>query len=273
MTTVCNRRNNLNIYRPKILSIYGFTLIELLVALAIIVVLALLLFPFIKSSINRAHGAKCAGNLRRLGAATADYMADNNGFLPIAFRAGSNGKTSFSDADGAYWYWLLAPYVNVPRWDTVTSYLGPQGHGLSRPCIFTCPSHAQNEPLPLIFPSKQPVSYAPPIYVSRIMQKKQPRSATETLTVWGMRLIDVKEPTRKVWLSDSTHFDILNVGPNRWLTPDISSWARIAFSRHDKAGNALFYDGHVERILYDAVVSGDLNKKLNALFDPSTETE
>jgi len=60
----------------------GFTLIELLVALAIAAVLLALLIPRVKSGLESARSAKCAGNLKQLGAQTMAYVAEN-GFYPL----------------------------------------------------------------------------------------------------------------------------------------------------------------------------------------------
>lgn len=60
----------------------GFTLIELLVVIAIIAILASLAFPAIGSMIERGRSAKCVGNLRQIGAAVQQYVADNDYRFP-----------------------------------------------------------------------------------------------------------------------------------------------------------------------------------------------
>lgn len=57
----------------------GFTLVELLVAVAIIVILIALLFPALRSVGDKSASAKCAGNLKGLGAAVGVNAAENNG--------------------------------------------------------------------------------------------------------------------------------------------------------------------------------------------------
>jgi prepilin-type N-terminal cleavage/methylation domain-containing protein len=64
----------------------GFTLIELLVVIAIIGMVATLVTPTIQSSIEQAKSAKCQNNLRQIGTAVLQYVADpanNNQFPPI----------------------------------------------------------------------------------------------------------------------------------------------------------------------------------------------
>ena len=60
----------------------GFTLIELLVVIAVVAILAAILFPVYHLAKGIAHRAKCASNLRQLGAAFSMYVADWNGAYP-----------------------------------------------------------------------------------------------------------------------------------------------------------------------------------------------
>ena len=60
----------------------GFTLIELLVTIAIIAVLASITFPAVGPMIERGRSAKCVGNLRQIGAAVQQYVADNDFRFP-----------------------------------------------------------------------------------------------------------------------------------------------------------------------------------------------
>lgn len=81
----------------------GFTLIEVLVAIVIIAVLAMLILPGIKGVLQRSEEARCAGNLRQIGAAAFLYVGDNNGYLPGSRELGKNWKD------------LLSPYVDVSK--------------------------------------------------------------------------------------------------------------------------------------------------------------
>ncbi len=61
---------------------HAFTLVELLVVIAIIAILAALLLPALKAAKDRAKTAKCVSNQKQIGAATAAYLGDHNGYYP-----------------------------------------------------------------------------------------------------------------------------------------------------------------------------------------------
>ena len=60
----------------------GFTLIELLVVVAIIVILAAILFPVFAAAKERGRQVVCVSNLKQLGTAFQQYCDDNAGRMP-----------------------------------------------------------------------------------------------------------------------------------------------------------------------------------------------
>src|SRR5690606_19642579 len=58
----------------------GFTLVEMLVIVAIISLLAMILFPAFQSARNMARSTVCQSNLKQLGMAVALYVQDYDRF-------------------------------------------------------------------------------------------------------------------------------------------------------------------------------------------------
>lgn len=61
---------------------HAFTLIELLVVIAIIAILAAIAVPAAGPMIERGRSARCVGNLRQIGAAVQQYVADHDYRFP-----------------------------------------------------------------------------------------------------------------------------------------------------------------------------------------------
>src|SRR6266436_9014116 len=60
----------------------AFTLIEILVVMAIIVGLAAILIPSLRSAVESAKATKDLSNLRQIGALMQAYLNDKDGILP-----------------------------------------------------------------------------------------------------------------------------------------------------------------------------------------------
>lgn len=83
----------------------GFTLIEMLVVIAIIMILAAMIFPVYELVTKRAEGAHCSSNIRNLALAAGVYAEDNDGvLLPARTSAGAPAVL------GTGWDVLLLPY-------------------------------------------------------------------------------------------------------------------------------------------------------------------
>ena len=89
-----------NVMKPK----QGFTLIELLIVIAIIAILAAILFPVFAKAREKARQTTCASNLKQLGLAFTQYAQDNDEYLPIVHSNGTTNKTGCWSSD-------IYPYV------------------------------------------------------------------------------------------------------------------------------------------------------------------
>ncbi len=103
----------------------GFTMVELLIVIAIILVLAALMFPQLQGVRDRANSVKCAANLRQIGTGFHLYANENNGEFP-ALNAGSGDTNT--------WMTRVAPYLGIPD-----GKLGPAPLARAVP-PFICPS-------------------------------------------------------------------------------------------------------------------------------------
>lgn len=85
-----------------------FSLIELLVVIAIIAILAGLLLPALNAARDKAYQIFCTGNMRQLGAATANYIADNSDFYQREFK----GENAGGSETWTYHFVVEAKYMN-----------------------------------------------------------------------------------------------------------------------------------------------------------------
>jgi prepilin-type N-terminal cleavage/methylation domain-containing protein len=98
----------------------AFTLIELLVVVAIIAILAAILFPVFSRARENAKRTACINNLGQLGKATLLYLGDNDDRFPTVDCSGDTGNAHFVEggahrSDYAEDKWVLGdalgPYV------------------------------------------------------------------------------------------------------------------------------------------------------------------
>src|SRR5215210_1743473 len=103
----------------------AFTLIELLVVMAIIAILAAILFPVFAQAREKARQVSCLSNLKQLGTAWMMYVQDYDEYTPMGRacssypRRGINqggscecgASAPFSDGTYANWADLIQPYV------------------------------------------------------------------------------------------------------------------------------------------------------------------
>ena len=78
----------------------AFTLVELLTVIAIIAVLAAILFPVFASARAKARQTACLSNLKQVGLAVQMYAQDYDGIFPYALDASDVQVT---------WIWAAQP--------------------------------------------------------------------------------------------------------------------------------------------------------------------
>lgn len=108
----------------------GFTLIELLIVLAIIVILAGILFPVFSRARASARRTSCASNLKQLGTAIMMYMQDHDQTYPVIAQA---DKADVGPSNPYGWADSLDPYIKstqVFQCPDESKGPNPPGHGL-----------------------------------------------------------------------------------------------------------------------------------------------
>src|SRR5262249_37843138 len=113
----------------------GFALIELLVVVAVIVILAAILFPVFAQAREKARQSVCLSSLKQWGTAALMYLQDNDETFPRWFRqvpkwnpgAGFSAQTGWH-TDGYYWHEAILPYIR--NYDTL---LCPSAQGALNP--------------------------------------------------------------------------------------------------------------------------------------------
>lgn len=209
----------------------GFSLTEILVSLAVLGVLASILFSIFGSLQSRTHATKCAANLRQIGGVLMIYALDNDNF--IYFQTSTGGTH-------ASWLDHLRGRVNDNFNRDVnakkTDYLGTNE-------IAVCPAWG---PLPYGSGSFSAIYGAPlprtPALdpATRLNQQNPAFSNTSS----GISLSVIDNPSRYWLLADS--YTTTYRGQTFVIHPNSSASNTTIHLRHGGAANVLFADGHVE---------------------------
>jgi len=91
----------------------AFTLIELLMVIAIIAILAAILFPVFAQARENARKATCVSNCKQIGLATMMYLQDYDETYPIGYyyHEGSDGWKE------VIWYFVITPYMGEGKFE------------------------------------------------------------------------------------------------------------------------------------------------------------
>lgn len=87
----------------------AFTLVEILVVVAIIALLAAILFPVFGRARDKARQATCTSNLKQIYLGLRQYASDYDGSYPARARIGNSAYRHISDPQG--FPQLLDPYI------------------------------------------------------------------------------------------------------------------------------------------------------------------
>src|SRR5437763_1300729 len=122
----------------------AFTLIELLVVVAVIAILAAILFPVFAQAREKARQAGCLSNLRQIGTGYLMYVHDYDDQFPL----GAQSPTRIQNV-----YWSPPDLVTTQRTDAYQSWYRTQGANVLYPYlknyqVWACPSGALTQDFP-----------------------------------------------------------------------------------------------------------------------------
>jgi prepilin-type N-terminal cleavage/methylation domain-containing protein len=186
----------------------GFTLIELLVVVAIIVILAGILYPVFAATRRAAYNAACLSNLKQIGLAVSMYTQDYDESFPTAC---AQIDRIIDKAQPADWPQSQTPYL----WDVVKPYVknpglwhcpGDVGFTANRGAIKFLPSAylltgssytyntdlAWHDPDPAL---NEQVGYWAPLTVGAIQQPSETFVAAEPAGHWHNSILSPLQST------------------------------------------------------------------------------
>jgi prepilin-type processing-associated H-X9-DG protein len=200
--------------RPSQLAAAGFTIVELLVSIGIIALLVALLLPTVSRAHQSGMAVTCMSNLRQLGGLTAEYVMENDGFVP-------------SNVDQPKNYNLTYPF-----WDDL---LRNHGRYRNADAAFRCPGQT--------FVDRSIAGPGP-------YNRSYSINSNVAEGHWT-RLNRIKNTSTLLYLVDSG-LASFNSYPYSTLKQDdiYARWSieyQSIMSLHGKAPNVLFFDFHAER--------------------------
>ncbi|MDR1280242.1 MAG: DUF1559 domain-containing protein [Opitutaceae bacterium] len=217
--------------RPVKIHSPAFTLVELLTVIAIIGILAAILIPTVAAARKAARGAACVGNLRQIGIAMRNHVADYK-TLPVP---DEDRGTWFTN----YWMSKLQPYLEKRR----ASGSDPLSQkAINYDGIYHCPGkpdwniNAGNGPIML--------SYGMNIFDSGSGDARKTARHVEQFQAPTITMLVMDRGTRDPATGD-------------WGKPGAGSWIqnsdkiykeRLGQWHQGGKDNALFLDGHVESL-------------------------
>jgi prepilin-type N-terminal cleavage/methylation domain-containing protein/prepilin-type processing-associated H-X9-DG protein len=226
----CSTRTRRHLRSGALQRVSAFTLLELLVTIAVVVIIAAMLFAGIQTITQQTRATKCLNNMRQLGVAIQGWIGENQMKAPIVLQQPLERS----------WMRQIAPYLGLTGEEEEAS-------------IFRCPADPSENP-------KQKRTYRFNTSDSDWGENYIPFSFP---TPFDRRsVMDVLHPSTYVMLFDVAYTGSYPLGlwqdsTNEWNNrcdkvqfPPDDPGPYIRPHYHNKAINLLFYDGHAAKHSY-----------------------
>ena len=206
----------------------GFSLTEILIVIAIIAILAAILFPVFHSAREKGRQAKCMSNMHQLGTAFELYSSDYNEMLPAPGglvgdynywdQSGDGGLNAYVRQSGVDSIWCCP---NLKHWS-----------GKYRARTYTMNSYLR---------SPSDVEYPTSISILKSIKLKSIQKPTETI------LLFEGNPLKSAYINTSVYY-IYRCANWSWAKgySDYNAYSDDAGEPwHNTVNNYLYCDGHV----------------------------
>lgn len=204
----------------------AFTLIELLIVIAIISILAAILFPVFAQAREKARSIACLSNMKQLGTAVQMYVTDYDERLYVRYSAAGANRANAAlsgSSNPVKWWNLLMPYAKSVN-------------------VFSCPSD----------PAPTPSADANGALTV-------PRSYLACASAEGLSLAQLDDPVETMVLTEKwpTVTDSWIEPFNGDFTPDHKTpeHSHQAANRHQGGMNCAFFDGHAKWYRPDTIAA------------------
>ncbi len=200
----------------------AFTLIELLIVMAIISLLAAILFPAFSRVRETARRSSCQSNLKQIGLGILQYSQDYDERLP--------GRVTGTGYEGRSWRRVIQPYVKSGQ-------------------IFSCPSNPFN--------TKQPWDSMDSVMITAGVPLTEPRfgesyvcngnptniAGNPPMAFNGVAMAAVSDSARTILVAEGGDAPFSEAA-----TSFGTSFGSVMFKGHLQTANFLFADGHVKAL-------------------------